>query len=411
MLMTNLQFLTDDELTTRIATLSGTERAATASLVAHLAELESRDLHLAMGFRSLYGYCRTMLHLSEHEAYNRMEAAHAVRRFPVIVPMVAEGLLHLTAVRLLAPHLGDENHLALLGGAIHKSKVEVKELLARWFPKPEVRTSIRRVAAPAAADVPTSFAALVAAPGPRPVAVPAPASVAAQGAPLAAPMAGDERRGFGTPPVTGAARESAPGKPVIPPRPAERRKASMDPRSAESHAVRLTARRATIERLRRAQELLSHAVPDGDVDEILFRALGALIEREERTIRPARQSAPSGDAPARTAKAESRHVPADLEREVRARDSSRCAFVSTDGRRCGERRFLELHHLQPWIVGGPPTTTNLALRCRAHNAYEWKVYVASINVARDAAPTRSGTSRSPRDPRPAPMEQRNAAVP
>ena len=72
----------------------------------------------------------------------------------------------------------------------------------------------------------------------------------------------------------------------------ERRKASIDPLSAESYAMRLTARRATIERLRRAQELLSHAVPDGDVDEILYRALGALIEREERTRPPAPRPAP-----------------------------------------------------------------------------------------------------------------------
>src|SRR5687768_7383669 len=34
------------------------------------------------------------------------------------------------------PRLQDENHLALIGGAIHKSKREVDELLARWFPKP-----------------------------------------------------------------------------------------------------------------------------------------------------------------------------------------------------------------------------------------------------------------------------------
>lgn len=131
MLMTDLRHLTDPQLVAEIATLNGAERQANAALVAHLAELHARDLHLAIGFKSLFGYCRDILHLSEHESYNRMEAAHVARRFPVIVPMLAGGLLHLTAVRLLAPHLDDANHLALLGGAIHKSKVEVKELLAR----------------------------------------------------------------------------------------------------------------------------------------------------------------------------------------------------------------------------------------------------------------------------------------
>ena len=139
-----LRQLTDDELIAAVASLTGAARAATAALVAHLAELEARDLHRAQGFRSLYAYCRGVLHLSEHESYHRMEAARAVRRFPVLLPLLAEGRLHLTAVSLLAPRLQDENHLALLGGAIHKSKAEVEMLLARWFPKPDVKTSIRR---------------------------------------------------------------------------------------------------------------------------------------------------------------------------------------------------------------------------------------------------------------------------
>src|SRR6187401_2872477 len=145
MLMTALFDMTDDELVASIATLTGRARFETAALVAHLAELERRGLHLAMGFRSLYGYCRAILHLSEHESYNRMEAAGVARRFPVILPMLAEGLLHMSAVSLLGPHLEDENHLALIGGSIHKSKREVEELLARWFPKAAAAASIRKL--------------------------------------------------------------------------------------------------------------------------------------------------------------------------------------------------------------------------------------------------------------------------
>src|SRR5688572_30106808 len=140
-----LSLLTDDDLIEKISALAAAERKATAALIEHLAELEARKLHLAYGFRSLFGYCRHVLHCSEHEAYNRMEVVHAARRFPVIVAMIAEGLLHLTAVRLLAPHLKDEDHLALLGGAIHRSRREVVKLLARWFPSPEVPSTLRRL--------------------------------------------------------------------------------------------------------------------------------------------------------------------------------------------------------------------------------------------------------------------------
>lgn len=137
--------LTDDDLIVRLAALASVERASTAALIAHLAELESRRLHLAQGFRSLFGYCRHVLHFSEHEAYNRMEAVHAARRFPVIVALLADGRLHVTAVRLLAPHLKDEDHLALLGGAFHKSRREILGLIARWFPSPDVVSSVRKL--------------------------------------------------------------------------------------------------------------------------------------------------------------------------------------------------------------------------------------------------------------------------
>jgi hypothetical protein len=41
-----------------------------------------------------------VLHLSEHAAYHRIEAARAARQFPIILDMVAEGALTLTAVAM-----------------------------------------------------------------------------------------------------------------------------------------------------------------------------------------------------------------------------------------------------------------------------------------------------------------------
>ena len=53
-----------------------------------------------------------------------------------------------------------------------------------------------------------------------------------------------------------------------------------------------------------------------------------------------------------------------------ARDRGQCAFVSRDGRRCGERVFLEYHHVTPYAREGPATIANIELRCRGHNVYE-----------------------------------------
>ena len=140
-------------------------------------------------------------------------------------------------------------------------------------------------------------------------------------------------------------------------------------------------------RLRRAQELLSHAVPDGDVDEIVYRALGELIARAEKRRHAGRAGAGgSGGRRSRGVAPASRGISADVQREVWARDGGQCAFISKTGHRCEERRFLEFHHVKPWAASGPPTIANIALRCRAHNDYEARVFFGPIRKAmRDRA--------------------------
>lgn len=120
--------LSDRDLLTHIARAVGAERHATAHLIALLAELDARQLYLAEGFSSLFTYCTQALHFAEHAAYNRIEAARAVRRYPIILELLASGAITLAAVRLLAPHLTAENHRDVLERVRHKSKREVELL-------------------------------------------------------------------------------------------------------------------------------------------------------------------------------------------------------------------------------------------------------------------------------------------
>src|SRR5205814_3328073 len=94
----------------RLRGLVARDHDLTAQIVAHLAELDTRDVFLREGYGSLFVYCRDALGLSEWEAYNRIEVARAARRFPAILTGLASGALNLTAVRLLAPQLTAENH-------------------------------------------------------------------------------------------------------------------------------------------------------------------------------------------------------------------------------------------------------------------------------------------------------------
>jgi hypothetical protein len=123
--------LSDVELLAAVRRLAQSEREATASLVSHIAELDARRLYLGEGFSSMFTYCTGALHLSEHAAYNRIEAARAARR-----------------LRLLAQHLTEDNHEALVAAASYKSKREVEELLAGRFPRPDVAPLLRKLPAP-----------------------------------------------------------------------------------------------------------------------------------------------------------------------------------------------------------------------------------------------------------------------
>src|SRR5688572_12577578 len=119
---TSFASLSDEQLLAEVKRLVALERRATAALIRSLMELDARRLYLGEGCSSLFTYCTHVLHLSESAAYNRIEAARAARRFAPIIQALEEGSLTLTAVRLLAPHLTDDNYEAVFASARHKTK-------------------------------------------------------------------------------------------------------------------------------------------------------------------------------------------------------------------------------------------------------------------------------------------------
>lgn len=137
--------LSDSALIAQVKALAARERQTTADLIAALAELDCRRLYLGAGCSSLFTYCTRVLHLSEHAAYGRIEAARTARRFPGILGELADGSLTLTAVCLLGPVLSDDNHDRLVAAARHKSKREVELLVASERPQPAVPSSVRKL--------------------------------------------------------------------------------------------------------------------------------------------------------------------------------------------------------------------------------------------------------------------------
>jgi hypothetical protein len=380
------------------------ESEGTADLIASLAELDRRRLYLGEGCPSLFAYCTQVLHLSEHAAYHRIEAARAARRFPLVLERLRNRELTLTAVGLIAPHLTEANHLAVLDEARHQSKRSVEELVARLHPRPDVNASIRK-APERRAEEP---------------AMPPGSPTSPDASPLVFPAAAF--------PAAAAAADRPTRRPIV------------LPIAPARYYVQLTVSADTRDKLRRAQELLRHVIPDGDPALVVDRALTALLQQLERRKTAAkkahapneeqvRRAAPTeppagssggwaepGSLQQTAAKARApngkyarprasalepvvrspgagaepgschsagptrpfgsprdqggrRYIPAPVRRAVWARDGGQCTFVGAEGR-CGERGFLEFHHRLPFAAGGGATIENVALLCRAHNGHE-----------------------------------------
>ena len=141
----SLSHLPDPVLLRNLAALVDRDRATTATLLAHLAEVDARRLYLPAAHPSMYSYCVHELGLSEDSAYKRIQAARTARQFPTIFELLADGRVHLSAVCLLAPHLTAGNARELLEAASHRTKAEVEQLIAQRFPRTEMFDMVEAV--------------------------------------------------------------------------------------------------------------------------------------------------------------------------------------------------------------------------------------------------------------------------
>ena len=330
-----LEQLSNRALDDALLGLVAQERDCVADILAHLAEVDRRTMYVADGFSSLFRYAVEHLHMTEAAAGHRITAARLLARFPQIRAMVASGALHVAGLKLLSPHLSDDNHEDLLAAARNKSKRAIEELLAARYPKTDVLPLIVAQAA------------------------------ATNGEP-----------NLGAPPATLVA-------PTALAAPANGR---TEPLSADSFAITFTIDRACKDKLAQAQALLSHRVPGGDVGAILDLALDALLS----AVRKQRFAVTDTPRKGRARKPGTRYISAEEKRAVWQRDGERCAFVSETGRRCTETRFLELHHVAPHGRGGAPVANNLQVLCRVHNDYWADVDYGAAHMARvkAAAPAR-----------------------
>jgi hypothetical protein len=344
--------LSDEALVARVLVLTKQSRHVTVELLVHLAELDRRKLYRGQGTGKLFPYCTEVLRLSEAAACNRIKAARAARKFPVVLDLLADGRVNLTTIRLLAPHLTAENHASVLGEAQGMTRRQVDKLVARLAPRPDVKPSIRRLPAPRDGDAARPPDVMQ-----RDEAISSVRSSASTTTPAATLGASSNMPR----PVPGAHR------PIV------------APLSPNRYRLQITIEEDTHDDLRCLQDLMRREIPDGDPAAIVARALKLLRREAEKKAFAATSNPRSG----RTPNPGSRHIPASVSRAVWLRDEGQCAFVATNGRRCAERSYIEYHHAnEPYALGGEATVENISLRCRAHNVYESELIFGPFDSSR-----------------------------
>ncbi|HTM23249.1 MAG TPA: HNH endonuclease signature motif containing protein, partial [Kofleriaceae bacterium] len=164
--------------------------------------------------------------------------------------------------------------------------------------------------------------------------------------------------------------------PPVPPSPPPR--ATIEPIAPELHVLRVTVSGGFKADLQAVREALSHTMPGAGLEEVLHECIRVTL----RAIEKRRQGAGKKTEVVMPRRG-SPHVPAPIRHAVWKRDGAGgCTYVAPDGRRCGSRHRLQVHHIHPRGMGGPPTVDNLTLRCQAHNLYAARQDHGAEHIAR-----------------------------
>jgi len=312
--------LSDPDLLARTRELADHSCCTEADLLVHVGEVDERKLYLECAFPSMFAYCLGELRFSEDAAYSRIMVARAARRLPAMIEATRSGQVHLTGLRLLAPHLTAENHCEVLAQAANKTKREIEELVARLTPQPAVAPTIRKLPE-------------------RPAPAPAePLALALEPAPARPPRREDHRR-------------------------------SIAPLAEKMYRVEFTANQELHDKLRVAQDLLRHRIPDGDLACIVERALDLLIDHVKKERFGVGRKPRQPSVVAVKEEASSRHIPDAIKRKVYQRDTGRCTFVDDRGRRCLAMGNLEFEHVDGFALTHLHDEDRIRLMCRAHNQH------------------------------------------
>jgi len=273
-LMGRAKRMSNEALMRELASSSATEHSMMVNVIVLLSEVDARRSWAQKAVPSLFEYCVRKLGYSEGQAFRRIRAARSIQKWPSLLRMLERREIHLTNIAMIFDHLAHPKYERLANEVGMNRKSEVPRILARWFPKPDIRPSVRRIEK---SEPPASLE-----PMPMPMPMPAekhepPASHEAMPLPMPGekhePPASHESMPMPMPMPMAGASSPQPPQPLAP--------AKVEPRSAERYAVKFMTDEDGYRDLTRAKELC----PGTDLNELMKRALRLLREDAEKVAR------------------------------------------------------------------------------------------------------------------------------
>lgn len=383
----NVSTVSHDSIRAHLSRAIGAEHEATADLLRYLGEYEHRQRHLRDGYSSIYVFLTRGHGYSEGAAARRSTVARFSRNYPEVLGLIAAGDLSLSVADLVARAFSKQELTAdqipqVLTQLKRKSKTEAEILLAESCStgaKAHYRERIRAVAITTA-----------------------PSKIATNAA--AEKSTGFDFDHFNADPSeelnyadeTVSKNDSADhiagstNKQLIP---------SQEISTEFQISMRLS--KEAMDQLKRAQELLRTK----DLASTIEKLASFHNDRKDPLKNPkqpkSRKATPPPPAAVTvqnksTSKAKSaqskpetashprrsRYVADSTRRAVFLYSGGQCCYVDyTTGRRCEERRHLEVDHIHPYAQGGGHSPENLQILCRAHNMMRARDHFGSRFIA------------------------------
>ena len=340
--------------------------------------MDRRRLYLKLGYRSLFAYCTDALEYSESSAGRRVQAARAIRRFPVVTCLLERGEVNLSTVAKVAGIALSEGDSGIFERIRGMTQDQAAAVASEYRPQKRPRDRVRPVSVrvePAASTPPVEV----------PLAK-APAHSATGSAAVSAKV-GYPRSGVG---ALEADMVDAPG--AVRSRSGSATTASEqepDRQTPEEQAfeVRFVAGADLMRAIEQVRALLSFRLPaNAPMEEVLAILTGEFIERHSPDRRRARRRKRNATRGKREECGERapRYVPAAVRDEAFVRAGGRCTFTAPDGTRCSATRHLQVDHIVPVARGGRGSGDNVRVLCAAHNRLEAERILGAATMAQFA---------------------------